>query len=161
MLEQEAEKVNQVHSRGPSKKSTVFEWICKKQWVDYIGSIQDAPSWAKDTPHQWVRQRVTKAQVADVWDEYAPSQRVYDSFRNEWHLHTLFDINAQAPDVNFFDYEDEDVVMSPVPIESAVSLGLGEVKKGNTTSCRAVSIHGSRGLGFDTKRTFCLYRLIS
>ena len=34
VLEKEAEKANQVHSCSPSKKSTVFEWVCKSSgWI--------------------------------------------------------------------------------------------------------------------------------
>lgn len=95
-------KINQIHSSGPSKKSTVFQWVLEEPATREEDRL---PTMKEDSPPVWRRVRVNRAEVEDVWDEYLPSQRVYDPFRNEWDLMRLFDVEGEAPD---HDYDDDD-----------------------------------------------------
>jgi len=80
-------KINQNKHSGRSKKYQVYEWVEQEPQVgevgmqEYVGPI-------------WVRVKVTKAEVDGVWKNYRPTQRLYDSFHNQWDLHTLFDADA-------------------------------------------------------------------
>ncbi|CAK5276237.1 unnamed protein product [Mycena citricolor] len=47
--------------------------------------------------HFWIRRLVQRGEVEDKWVNFAESQRVYDSFANEWNLCTPLNPEAQVP----------------------------------------------------------------
>lgn len=105
-------RINQKHSSGPSKKSVVFEWV-----------QEDAPPPGTNMWHAWVptwkRVKIDRKEVEDVWDNYTPSQRSYDSFHNQWDLMVLFDVSAQEPDQDYEDDDDDDMeVDMTAPVSS-------------------------------------------
>ena len=95
-------KINQLHSCGPSKKSEVYKWVEEEPQAgevpmrDYLGPI-------------WRRVRVNRAEVEEIWDDYLPSQRLYDSFHNQWDLHRLFDVNARPPQQDYDDNDEDSI----------------------------------------------------
>jgi hypothetical protein len=78
----EAVKINKIDGGLPSKKSQVFRWVEEEAPVvsmhEYMGPI-------------WKRVKVNRKEVEEFWDDYNPTQRLYDSFHNQWDLHRLFD----------------------------------------------------------------------
>ncbi|CAK5269517.1 unnamed protein product [Mycena citricolor] len=52
----------------------------------------------------WVRRLVQRNEVEEEWVNFAQSQRIYDSFRNEWDLCKPLDLTAQA----IYDDDDDD-----------------------------------------------------
>ena len=56
----------------------------------------------------YLRQRVNRNDVADVWSEYAASQRKYDPFRKQWDLCRAFDEGAEVRVGMDADSEDDD-----------------------------------------------------
>ena len=95
-------KINQIHSSLPSKKSKVYQWVEEDSQVgectmhEYMGPI-------------WRRVLLTRGEVEGIWDDYLPTQRIYDSFTNQWDLHTLFDYDARPPNHDMEDDEDDDL----------------------------------------------------
>ena len=98
-------KINQVHSKGPSKKSGVFKWVEEElqggevSMRDYLGPI-------------WKRVRIPWEEIDDWWDKFTPSQRRYDPYENEWDLpsHPLFDCNPKVTNEGFDDDEEDDTI---------------------------------------------------
>ena len=96
-------RINKKHSSGPSNKSTVYEWIQEPipegevSMRDFIGFI-------------WNREKLTRNEALDVWDSYQPSQRLYDSFHNQWDLNRLFDLDADLVEGDLSD-DDQDYSM--------------------------------------------------
>ena len=106
-----AEKLNKTCSSSPSNKSTVY------QWVQVANPAGENLSMHDDWPPVWRRVKVDRKEVEDVWDDYTPTQRLYDPFRNEWDLHCLLDVVADAPDPNYEDSDDGmDVDANPTPV---------------------------------------------
>ena len=92
-------KINQNHSSGPSKKSKVFEWI-EFEPLDFGASFHT------DRVPFWQQIKVDQNEVEAVWDNYLLSQRLYDSFHNEWDLMVLLDIEAKTSKHDYDDSED-------------------------------------------------------
>lgn len=93
-------RINQKKSMGPSKKSDVYKW---EQVTPPTGEF----SWRDDWEYIWERIKVEKCDIDYEWGRKAPTQRVYDPFRNQWDLMVLFDVAAEIPDVDD-DFEDDD-----------------------------------------------------
>ena len=105
--EREAEKINLNNNDFPSSKRTkVFQWVQCNDNPDTCGMrLHWLPIWK--------RILVERVDVESTWQEYLPTQRIYDSFRNEWDLMYLFDVTAQGydkalQDDDFSTYEDDD-----------------------------------------------------
>ncbi|EEB89416.1 hypothetical protein MPER_12486 [Moniliophthora perniciosa FA553] len=60
--------------------------------------------WDELEPNIWIRVPAGRDNYALIWDDYAPTQRRYDSVSNEWDLCSLFDISAK-PEVFDDDHE--------------------------------------------------------
>ncbi|KAJ7812892.1 hypothetical protein B0H14DRAFT_2198478, partial [Mycena olivaceomarginata] len=60
--------------------------------------------WEKVDGH-YIRQAAGRTNYEDQWEAFAPSQRVYDSFRNEWDLCETF---GSAEDCGFVNGEESD-----------------------------------------------------
>ena len=63
----------------------------------------------------WRRVKVNRREVEDIWDDFEPTQRLYDSFHNEWDLMVLFDMDAETPDQDYIDDEDDDMLVDSAP----------------------------------------------
>ena len=100
---------NQEHSNGPDAKAVVYRWVQQDAPICELGS-QD--SWVP----MWKRVKVDRKQVSEVWDEYMPSQRLYDSFHNQWDLMELFDPDPKVPE-GFDEDEDHDMGMNVPSIQ--------------------------------------------
>ncbi|THH14954.1 hypothetical protein EW146_g5451 [Bondarzewia mesenterica] len=71
----------------PAPHSLVYEWV--------------------DIGDFFVRVRVERGQIPQVWAKYTPDQRWYDSLRNQWDLTTAFDPSAQD------ETEDDEAIVLP------------------------------------------------
>lgn len=111
-LAKDALKINQSRYSGPSKKSIVYVW--EEEGSEEGVTMQDG------SVSGWRRKRVNKSEVESTWEDFTPSQRLFDPFHNEWDLCTLLDADAQAPDFQDPFEEDEDVDMysAPAPVSS-------------------------------------------
>ncbi|KAF7299320.1 hypothetical protein MIND_00881000 [Mycena indigotica] len=76
-----------------------------------------------------LRRHYGQKDARDRWDEFAPTQRIYDGFSNEWDLAEELDPEAEVPDDGFdmndeFDHEYPAIphVDSVVPEQSAVEV---------------------------------------
>lgn len=104
--------INKPDFFGPSKESEVYRWVEEilpaKEGPIVDGEPQGV-SMKDDPGFIWKRVRLTRAEVEKYWDEYFPTQRLYDSFLNQWDLNVLFDANAQDPNLfNDINHNDED-----------------------------------------------------
>ena len=83
----------------PSKKSAVFMWTAPETAPAGM-QVHVAP--------ELERVRIWGGDIEYHWDRYHPTQRLYDSFRNEWDLNELF--NPSVPDEvrRYYDDEDDD-----------------------------------------------------
>ncbi|KAJ7085366.1 hypothetical protein B0H15DRAFT_738522, partial [Mycena belliarum] len=45
----------------------------------------------------WVRKLLQRNEVEDEWGDFAPSQRIFDPFKNEWDLCEPLDPHATVP----------------------------------------------------------------
>jgi len=73
----------------------------------------------------WQRVKVSRAEAEGWWDRFLPTQRLYDSYHNEWDLMVLLDVDAEAPD---HDYDDDDEMLidtlpTILPNENVAYLG--------------------------------------
>ena len=98
---QDSLKINQHHSSGPSKKSTVYQWVQDSTPLLPSGMMTDSVP-------TWKRVKIDRSEVEDVWDSYPPSQREYDAFHNEWDLMVLFDVEAFSNGVDYEEEEEDD-----------------------------------------------------
>ena len=101
-------RINQRHSSGPTRKSAVFQWV--QESVEEPGLAM-----AESRPPVWRKQKLTRAEVEIVWEDFLPTQRHYDSFHNEWHLMVLLDPGANAPDQDYDDADEEYAMAPPAP----------------------------------------------
>ncbi|KAF8184603.1 hypothetical protein K438DRAFT_1598341, partial [Mycena galopus ATCC 62051] len=66
--------------------------------------------WEKSSGH-FIRTAGGRTRYEDLWEEYGPSQRKYDSFHNEWDLCEAFDMSFASPafvlEVNNDDDDDD------------------------------------------------------
>lgn len=85
-------KINQTQSSGPSKKSDVYVWVEEER----PAGLSMTDGWVGT----WRREKVNRGQVEEEWEKYAPTQRVYDAFHNQWDLLTLLDLSA-CPDRDY------------------------------------------------------------
>ncbi|KAK6988826.1 hypothetical protein R3P38DRAFT_2572887 [Favolaschia claudopus] len=60
-----------------------------------------------------IRQAAGRRNYADYWEEYSPSQRIYDSFRDEWDLCETFG-ESPEPESGYDDDYDEDDGLPPL-----------------------------------------------
>ena len=88
---------------GPVKKSSVYQWV---EASAQSGEI----SMHNDIGPMWKRVKLTRVEADELWDDYLPSQRRYDEFRDQWDLLRLLDYNAGAvqPGNQENDNEDND-----------------------------------------------------
>ncbi|KAJ7079646.1 hypothetical protein B0H15DRAFT_1025506 [Mycena belliarum] len=61
----------------------------------------------------WVRKLLQRNEVEDEWGDFAPSQRIFDPFKNEWDLCEPLDPHATVP----CDDDDDDTTFEPPPTE--------------------------------------------
>lgn len=73
--------------------------------------------WEKHDSGFRFRRQVPRADVAELWEDYAPTQRRYDGFADEWDICSDFDIDAIHP-------EDEDENDMPDIQASVAGVGL-------------------------------------
>ncbi|KAJ7859849.1 hypothetical protein B0H14DRAFT_2350966 [Mycena olivaceomarginata] len=65
--------------------------------------------WDEEDGGFFVRRAYNRSDAADRWDEFAPDQRIYDSFSNTWDLCTALAPNQDAePDEMYDDDNDND-----------------------------------------------------
>ena len=100
-------RINQVHSSGPSKKSVVFKWVQEDSPGDRV--MRD------DWVPVWHRVKVDRKEVEEVWELYHPSQRIYDSFHNQWDLMVLFDVDAEPTNHDYEDDDDDEMQVDQIP----------------------------------------------
>jgi hypothetical protein len=53
--------------------------------------------WEEDDSGVFIRNRVERARVGDIFHTYGPSHKRFDPIRNEWDLHYAFDPDTPAP----------------------------------------------------------------
>lgn len=103
-------RINQAQSSGPAKKSDVYVWVEEQR--------PDGLSMTEGWVGSWKRERVNRAEVEEQWEMYAPTQRVYDPFHNEWDLLTLLDITAHPQFDYDGDLDDEDnMYQARIPVD--------------------------------------------
>jgi hypothetical protein len=99
-------------SRGQyqSRKSWYDELVKKRGGMPCPGRNSKSPSvfvW-EDEEGFYVRQRVDRSSVADIWEYYKEAQRRYNAVRNEWDLAALLDPDVEpANPVDYSEFESE------------------------------------------------------
>ena len=91
-----AKKINQKGSAGPGKKAEVFRWTT---------GVENLPVGMQEDPNAVLKRvKLIRPDVEIYWDDYAPTQRLYDPFLNQWDLNFLFDVD---PPPESFDDDDD------------------------------------------------------
>lgn len=111
----QAEKINQIHSGGPSRKSKVY------QWVEETVGDEGAGMQHGQMPI-WKRVELTRGEAESVWDDYLPTQRQYDPFQDQWDLMTLFDVNPPMPEHDFLDDSDDEMYEAHPQVDSSAPI---------------------------------------
>ncbi|KAK6992239.1 hypothetical protein R3P38DRAFT_2570986 [Favolaschia claudopus] len=88
-----------------------------------------------ECPGFFIRHAMNRTNAADSWEEYTPTQRFYNSWRDEWDLCTALDPGAE-PEQEPYDEDDSDDYMRPGPTKTKGNVDMLSVRPDVTLSPR-------------------------